>query len=158
MDPSFADYLMSWGPVVWLAAWTAASILFRLSNGRPIFPVLPPDAIYGEVFASGTSRKNLLTRLGGARNCLLVAVTGDQLMMTHGFRSTFCSFRRSTISNIGSSGPMFGPSGSSPGFFAIARSLSSAGATATFGRSRSTYAMAGGSLELWEDQRITSLP
>ncbi len=43
------------------------------------------DIIYQEWFASGHSRKNILTRLGGARNCLRLVVTKDLLWITSWF-------------------------------------------------------------------------
>jgi hypothetical protein len=43
------------------------------------------EAIYQEWFASGYSMKNLLTRLGGARNVLRLVVTRDVLWVTSWF-------------------------------------------------------------------------
>lgn len=43
------------------------------------------DIIYQEWFASGHSQKNLLTRFGGARNCLRLVVTRDVLWITSWF-------------------------------------------------------------------------
>ena len=40
------------------------------------------DIVYQENFASGASQKNLLTKLGGARNCLRLVVTDDLLWVT----------------------------------------------------------------------------
>ena len=65
--------------LLWLAGVIAASILFRRGRGKPIFPRVPPDAIFAERTASGASRKNLLTRIGGARNCLMVCVTPERV-------------------------------------------------------------------------------
>jgi hypothetical protein len=47
--------------------------------------IQPSDIIYQEWFASGHSRKNILTRLGGARNCLRLVVTKDLLWVTSWF-------------------------------------------------------------------------
>ena len=43
------------------------------------------DIIYQEYFASGASQKNILTKLGGARNCLRLVVTRDLLWVTSWF-------------------------------------------------------------------------
>jgi hypothetical protein len=47
--------------------------------------IRPSDIVYQEWYASGHSRKNLLTRLGGARNCLRLVVTRDVLWVTSWF-------------------------------------------------------------------------
>src|SRR5215470_19075798 len=44
-----------------------------------------PEAVYQEWFASGYSRKNILTRVGGARNVLRLVVTRDVLWVTSWF-------------------------------------------------------------------------
>lgn len=43
------------------------------------------DIVYQEYFASGCSQKNILTKLGGARNCLRLVVTRDLLWVTSWF-------------------------------------------------------------------------
>ncbi|MEA3212249.1 MAG: hypothetical protein QOE70_5306 [Chthoniobacter sp.] len=43
------------------------------------------DIVYQEYFASGASQKNVLTKLGGARNCLRLVVTRDLLWVTSWF-------------------------------------------------------------------------
>ena len=43
------------------------------------------DVIFEERFASGNSLKNILTRIGGARNCLRLVVTKDLLWVTSWF-------------------------------------------------------------------------
>ena len=48
-------------------------------------PIAPSDIIYEEWFASGHSRKNLLTMVGGAQNCLHLVVTDDLLQVTSWF-------------------------------------------------------------------------
>ena len=47
--------------------------------------IKPSNILFQEWFASGHSRKNLLTRLGGARNCLRLIVTQDELRVTSWF-------------------------------------------------------------------------
>lgn len=48
-------------------------------------PLKPSDIVYQEWFASGHSRKNILTRLGGAQHCLRLVVTSDLLWVTSWF-------------------------------------------------------------------------
>ena len=43
------------------------------------------DILYQEWFASGSSMKNILTQLGGARGCLRIIVTKDLLWVTSWF-------------------------------------------------------------------------
>jgi hypothetical protein len=74
--------------VAWLLGWIAGSIVFRLQRGKPIVPRLPVDAIFKERAASGRSRKNFLTAIGGASNCLMVAVTADEFIVTPFFPFT----------------------------------------------------------------------
>lgn len=69
-------------PVVWLAAVVLVSIAYRRRAGKPVFPKVPRDALFAERWTSGRSLDHLLARFGGARNCLLVAVTSDELIVT----------------------------------------------------------------------------
>ncbi len=43
------------------------------------------DLVYEERFASGASQRNILTKIGGARNCLRLVVTRDILWVTSWF-------------------------------------------------------------------------
>ena len=43
------------------------------------------DIVYQERFASGASQKNVLTKLGGGRNCVRLVVTRDLLWVTSWF-------------------------------------------------------------------------
>jgi hypothetical protein len=43
------------------------------------------DIVYQEFFASGASQKNVLTKLGGGRNCVRLVVTRDLLWVTSWF-------------------------------------------------------------------------
>jgi hypothetical protein len=65
----------------WIALWIGASVLYRRSRAKPIFPGRPDHALYFEKYGSGHSNKNLLTKLGGASRCLSVAVTADSLIV-----------------------------------------------------------------------------
>jgi hypothetical protein len=66
-------------PIGWLSAWVVSSIIYRRKSGKPIFPRAPDTAVFAEAWCSGRSLQNLLTRIGGARNCLLVYVADDTL-------------------------------------------------------------------------------
>ena len=59
----------------WVAAWIAASVIYRTRVGKPLFPNLPRDAIYSERSASAPF----------ASRCLLVAVTDEQVTIAPGF-------------------------------------------------------------------------
>lgn len=50
---------------------------------RPRFE--PAEVVFQERFASGCSQKNILTQLGGARNCLRLVVTERVLWVTSWF-------------------------------------------------------------------------
>jgi hypothetical protein len=67
--------LLTWPPWIW---W---SIQSRRRGGYPIIPRLPDDALYGEKHASGREHG----KFGGARNCLLVAVTRDEFTVAPRF-------------------------------------------------------------------------
>jgi hypothetical protein len=50
---------------------------------RPSFT--QADVVFQEWFASGCSQKNIITKIGGARNCLRLVVTGSFLWVTSWF-------------------------------------------------------------------------
>lgn len=68
-------FAMAWG---WIALVLGASALYRKTNGKPIIPRLPTNALYAERFASGR----------WANNALIVAVTKDALGVTPYFPFT----------------------------------------------------------------------
>jgi hypothetical protein len=68
-------------PWLWIGLVVAASVIYRRSKGKAIYPSKPKDSLYYEGWASGHSNSNILTKLGGARNCLSVAVTADSLII-----------------------------------------------------------------------------
>jgi hypothetical protein len=76
------EYWMPFLAIPWLLAVIGASILYRRKAGKAIIPRLPADAVFTERGCSGRSLANIITRLGGAHNCLLVAVTADRLIVT----------------------------------------------------------------------------
>jgi len=58
-----------------------ASILYRTINGKN-YPVIPEqDITFTERWVSGASQKNVLTKLGGASNCLSVTVSRNALVI-----------------------------------------------------------------------------
>ena len=67
--------------VLWIAAWVAYFAWRRYRQG----PIHPPfdtnDVRFVERFASGFSYKNLFTRLGGAKNALVVRVLRDGILI-----------------------------------------------------------------------------
>lgn len=75
----------AWFPflaVGWIATVVAISIAFRKKRGKPIFPKAPLGAVFSERGCSGRSLDTPWARLGGARNCLLVALTPQKLIVT----------------------------------------------------------------------------
>jgi hypothetical protein len=60
-------------------AWVGASLVYRLANGKPVFYRRLPCVRFREVSASGNSNRSWLTELGGARNCLVVQLTEQEL-------------------------------------------------------------------------------
>lgn len=75
----------TWLPYVgvgWIFLAIVVSIGFRKRRGKPIFPKAPADALFSERYCSGRSLQTPWARLGGARNCLLVAVTPKKLLVT----------------------------------------------------------------------------
>jgi hypothetical protein len=73
-----------WAPLfapIWIIAVIAISALYRRALGKPVIPRLPKDAIFSERRCSGRSLRTPWARIGGARNCLLVAVTKDELIV-----------------------------------------------------------------------------
>ena len=65
--------------VGWVFAVVLASIVYRRATGKSIRPTVPSNSRFSETWTSGRSLQNLITRLGGARNCLIVAVTPTSL-------------------------------------------------------------------------------
>jgi hypothetical protein len=69
------------GPLLWVLLWVVASIIYRKSRSKTILPSKPKNSLFYEGWASGHSNRNIFTKLGGAHNCLLVAVTPDFLII-----------------------------------------------------------------------------
>jgi hypothetical protein len=64
------------------------SVLYRKLSGKGLFAVVPDQSAFVERRTSGRSLRNLLTKIGGARGCLLVAVTKDILLVRPHFPFT----------------------------------------------------------------------
>lgn len=69
------------GNVAWVVACLVASVVYRRRRGKPIRSKAPAGSVYVERWTSGRSNRDLVARLGGATNCLLVAVTPDLLVV-----------------------------------------------------------------------------
>jgi hypothetical protein len=69
-------------PFIWIATVFLVSILYRLRSGKQLFPRVPANATFSEAWTSGRSLKSVLSRIGGARNCLLVYIAGGTLTVT----------------------------------------------------------------------------
>jgi len=75
-------------PLLWIIGSILASAWFRRSSGKAIVPHVPNDAVFYEDWTSGRSLRNSFTRVGGARNCLLVYVAAGHLNVVPRFPFT----------------------------------------------------------------------
>ena len=84
MNPklSILYYWLSSILFVLMCAYLIYKYVLAVQN-RPRFQ--KNDILYQEWFASGSSMKNILTQLGGARSCLRLVVTKDWLWVTSWF-------------------------------------------------------------------------
>jgi hypothetical protein len=71
-------WLMS---LLWVLAVVSASIVFRRSRRKPVLFFSVPNAVFQERTASGCSNDRWWRRLGGANNCLVVAITPARLVI-----------------------------------------------------------------------------
>lgn len=76
-----------WFPILWIGGVIAASIAWRRINGKPIFAPEVADAVFVERWTSGRVRGGIRA-IGGASNCLLVAVTKMELIVSPQFPFT----------------------------------------------------------------------
>ena len=81
------DIPVLWGGV-WVGGCLIVSAVYRRMNGKAIVSRAPFDAVFHESRCSGRSLRNTLTRIGGARNCLMVYVQGSELVVTPKFPFT----------------------------------------------------------------------
>lgn len=65
----------------WVLFVIAISIIYRVRKGKYILRPEFPNARFSETWRSGSSHRNLLTRLGGAHNCLWISVTDKELLV-----------------------------------------------------------------------------
>jgi hypothetical protein len=85
MNP-FADLTDTFG-YMWLvnllcmAGMAGVSAVYRRAHGKPVLFFGVQDSVFQERRASGNSTRSWFTRLGGARNALVVAVTRDRLVV-----------------------------------------------------------------------------
>ncbi|HVZ28826.1 MAG TPA: hypothetical protein VG839_00425 [Asticcacaulis sp.] len=84
-DPNLAFGAVFLLSVAWIGFWLTLSVFYRRSRRKPIFPALPHNARFARARLSGFSDKNLMSRIGGAKNCLLVAVTDTTLSIVPSF-------------------------------------------------------------------------
>lgn len=65
----------------WLAFWIIASIIYRRSKGKPLLRPRFDHPLFLETWRSGHCLRNVITRFGGARNCLWIAVNENSLLV-----------------------------------------------------------------------------
>ena len=58
--------------IVWLVLVILASLVYRSIKKKGVSPLTGTDIQFSEKGASGWSHKNVVTKAGGARNCLIV--------------------------------------------------------------------------------------
>jgi hypothetical protein len=68
--------------VLWVGLMAFLAGRRRVEHGMPLRPAVPRDARFSETWTSGRSRRSAFARLGGANNCLIVAVT-DKALVIH---------------------------------------------------------------------------
>ena len=85
MSANWELIVFPWVPILWIGGWIAASIAWRRRRGLPIYPRVPPGAVFSRQWISGSSQRDIITHLGGARGCLMVAVTRDRLIIRPNF-------------------------------------------------------------------------
>ena len=86
--PEFAFPFLMYMAALWVGGGLIASAFYRRMNGKPIVSRAPSDAVFHGNWCSGRSLRNMLTRIGGARNCLMVYVQGKELVVTPKFAFT----------------------------------------------------------------------
>ena len=76
--PKYFDKLFTL-PFIWIALIILASVIYKIRKGKKLPAIDPNETLYRESGASGSSHKNFLTRLGGARGCLVVTATKSEI-------------------------------------------------------------------------------
>ena len=70
-----------WPVLIWNLTVIAASIVYRRARGKPVLFFSVPGASFMERTASGCCTDRWWRKLGGANNCLVVAVTSERLVI-----------------------------------------------------------------------------
>ena len=63
----------------WFTVWVGTSLVYRASRGKPLVYRRLASIQYRERSASGYSHRSWFTKLGGARSCLVVQLTDQEL-------------------------------------------------------------------------------
>lgn len=84
---NFFDFLPVYA-AGWLTFLILASVIYRRRKGKVIFRPSFDQPLFLETWRSGYSHRNVLTRLGGASNCLWVAVDEKGLRIAPHFPFT----------------------------------------------------------------------
>ncbi len=63
----------------WVGLVIVASIIYKVKTGKKLPPIDSKEILYQEDGVSGSSHKSIVTRLGGARHCLLVTATKNEI-------------------------------------------------------------------------------
>lgn len=78
-------FLANWWGVI-LASAVPAYVIYRYFRAWHAGPVIRANEIvFQEWFASGNSEANIITKMGGGRNCVRLVVTHDRLWVTSWF-------------------------------------------------------------------------
>jgi hypothetical protein len=94
------DKFSKWFLYLWVAAiiWSIGIATFmairRRNAGQPVFRPGFDDAFYLDTWRSGRSNRSLLAKLGGANNCLWVAVTHEGLWICPHFPFSLMAFTK----------------------------------------------------------------
>lgn len=74
--------------LTWVVLVLIASAFYRASKGKSLLAKAPDQPVFLERWTSGRSMRSALTKLGGAKNCLLVGVTREALIIRPHFPFT----------------------------------------------------------------------
>jgi hypothetical protein len=74
--------------LVWFACWTFGSLAYRRAHGKPVLFFGFEQAVFQESRVSGHCTQSWISKLGGARHVLVVAVTQDRLVIRPAFPFT----------------------------------------------------------------------
>jgi hypothetical protein len=77
-----ALYWLSVTATLAMVGWVAWQYSRAVRNGSHFEPA---DVVFQEWFASGCSQKNIITKIGGGRNCVRLVVTKSSLWVTSWF-------------------------------------------------------------------------